>query len=33
VYANLLRARGTEEDPHLFVEALAQAYLEARRTR
>jgi predicted component of type VI protein secretion system len=29
LYANLLRANGTDV-PHLFVEALAQAYLEAR---
>lgn len=30
LYANLLRTNGSE-DPHLFVEALAQAYLAARR--
>jgi hypothetical protein len=29
LYANLLRANGSDV-PHLFVEALAQAYLEAR---
>ncbi len=31
IYAHLLRANGGEV-PHLFAEALAQAYLEARRT-
>jgi type VI secretion system protein len=31
LYAHLLRA-GESEDPHLFAEALAQAYLEVRRT-
>jgi type VI secretion system protein len=30
LYAHLLRAGGSE-DPHLFAEALAQAYLETRR--
>ena len=30
LYAHLLRADGSE-DPHLFAEALAQAYLEARK--
>jgi predicted component of type VI protein secretion system len=32
IYANLLRANGSEA-PHLFVEALAQAYLDARRAQ
>jgi hypothetical protein len=31
IYANLLHSSGGEELPHLFLEALAQAWLESRK--